>query len=70
MASTAANNLAYQRGEAARMRGKPFSSNPYRDPSCNVSWGLGWVDYGKSRRDKSVPKSIRRTQIVHLRKVK
>lgn len=70
MATIAAANKAYTRGQAARYRGEPFSSNPYKDPHCATNWSLGWIAYGKTRKDKSMPKSIRRQWTGHLRKVK
>ena len=55
---------AYDRGMAARMRGKPYNSNPYKSPGANLSWSLGWRDFPASYTGESV---LRKRLLKHLR---
>ena len=79
MASIKTSNAAYSRGQAARMRGQPFKSNPYKDPKCATTWSLGWIDWKEpAATAHPLPKLVglvkrqvqRRRMVKYLRTVK
>jgi len=67
MASIKTSNAAYSRGQAARMRGQPFKSNPYKDPKCATTWSMGWLDWKGAYKGYPL---MRRKMAKHLRTVK
>jgi len=44
--------IAYDKGINDFLKGKPFKSNPYKNPDLSVTWGLGWTRAKKAIKEK------------------